>query len=186
MAKSALKILVPDKKSVWRRGIFFLIELGIAFLIASNLSTISIVKDIVGYAGQIQLGLLGIVFTGYALFQALVGDKLLIYLLTLEENQKSKLEESNESFIYLSLLQIMIVVIDLLIYMIMAAIPEDWCLTNINEVNVCIAVVLIGYMLYFNIEAMWELKSFVFNIYQLFNAHAMARVMDIIEKEEDK
>lgn len=158
----------------------------IAILIADNLTTISIVKDIVGYIGQIQVGLIGVVFTGYALFQALIGDKLMMYLLTSEKEQKSKLEESNESFIYLIVIQIIALLLDFLTYTVMTAIPDNWYLTHFNVPNVCMAAVLIEVLIYLNVEAIWEMKSFIFNVYQLFNAHAMSRVVDIIERQKEE
>lgn len=182
----ALKTLTFDKKSVFRKIIFIFLETIIAILIANSLETISIVKDVVGYIGQIQVGLIGVVFTGYALFQALIGDKLMMYLLTSEEDGKSKLEESNESFIYLIIIQIIALLIDFLVYIVMSAIPHNWYLTNINIVNECISVILIEALLYLNVEAIWEMKSFIFNVYQLFNAHAMSRVVEIIERKNEE
>ena len=179
-------MLAFDKKSALRKIIFIFVELIIAFLIAASLETISIVKDIVGYIGQIQVGLIGVVFTGYALFQALIGDKLMMYLLTSEKDQKSKLEESNESFIYLIIVQIITLLIDFATYTVMASIPDNWYLTNVNVINVCMAAGLIEGMIYLNVEAIWEMKSFIFNVYQLFNAHAMSRVVDIIEREKEE
>lgn len=168
-----------------RKILFIFVETIIAIVIAHDLKTVSIVKDIVGYIGQIQVGLIGIVFTGYALFQALIGDKLMLYLLTSEENQKSKLEESNESFIYLIVVQIIAMLLDFSIYAVMAAVSKDWHLTKYNILNECIAILGIEFIFYLNVEAIWELKSFIFNVYQLFNAHAMSRVVDIIEKQNE-
>ena len=182
----ALKTLAFDKNSILRKIIFIFLETIIAVIIANSLETISIVKDIVGYIGQIQVGLIGVVFTGYTLFQALIGDKLMMYLLTSEEGEKSKLEESNESFIYMIIIQIIALLIDFSVYMVMSAIPHNWYLTNINVVNVCISVVFIEALLYLNVEAIWEMKSFIFNVYQLFNAHAMSRVVEIIERKKEE
>lgn len=184
----ALKLLFFDKRCVKRRIIFTLLEGMIALHIAYDLNTISVVKDIFGYIGQIQVGLIGVVFTGYALFQALIGDQLMLYLLTSDGDgdKKSKLEESNESFIYLIIVQIIVVLIDFLAYIIMSAMVENWCLTSINILNILIAAILIAVMLYMNIESIWELKSFIFNVYQLFNAHAVSRVVDIISKQKEK
>ena len=110
----------------------------------------------------------------------------MLYLLTSEEDGKSKLEESNESFIYLIIIQIIALLIDFLVYIVMSAIPHNWYLTNINIVNECISVILIEALLYLNVEAIWEMKSFIFNVYQLFNAHAMSRVVEIIERKNEE
>ena len=120
------------------------------------------------------------------MFQALIGDKLILYLLTSEKSGKSKLEESNESFIYLIVVQIIALLIDLLVYIVMVALPDDWCMTNSNMANVCMATVIVVIMFYLNVEAICGMVSFIFNVYQLFNAHAMARIIDIIEKEKEK
>lgn len=177
-------MLAFDKKSAMRKIIFIFIETIIASAIANSSKTVSIIKDITGYIGQIQVGLIGIVFTGYALFQALIGDKLMLYLLTAEKEQKSKLEESNESFIYLIVVQIIALLTDFFIYTFMTTVTGDWHLTKFNMLNVFMAVVGIESMFYLNIETIWELKSFIFNVYQLFNAHAMSRVVDIIENQK--
>lgn len=186
MIYESLKLLVFNKKSILRKILFIFFEMVISIIIAKNLETVRLVKEIVSYIGQIQLGLIGIVFTGYALFQALIGDKLMLYLLSSEKDEKSKLEESNESFIYLIIIQIIALLLDLLMYIIMLVVPDNWYFTNNDELNVCVAAVFIAFMLYLNVEAIWELKSFIFNVYQLFNAHAVSRVVDIIEREKMK
>ena len=174
-----------DRKTALRKLVFIFGEILISFIIANSIETVSIIKDISGYIGQIQVGLVGIVFTGYALFQALIGDSLLLFLLSLEENEKSKLEESNESFISLVIVQIIAVLIDFLFYVVMCSVSAEWHLTNSNIINVMLSVIGVVSLFYINIEAIWEMKSFIFNVYQLFNAHAMSRVIDIIEKNKD-
>lgn len=181
-----LKQLIYNKQAAWRRAVFILLEIIIAIQIAKNIETVSIVKEIGGYIGQVQAGLIGAVFTGYALFQALIGDTLLLYLLTVEKKQKTKLQELNESFVCLLVMQILALLFDVLIYLIMNAVPKDWCFTTIDFLNVGMATSCIGVMIYINVETIWELKSFIFNVYQVFNANAMSRVVDIIEQKKEK
>ncbi len=180
----AIQLIAFKRDAVIRKIIFVIAEAVVAVLIAVNEDTIGIVKEIAGYIGQIQVGLIGVVFTGYALFQALISDELLMYLLESEEGQKSKLKESNEYFIELVILQILILIINLFIYVLMCAIPKIWCLTSCYGINVSIASVFILVVFYINIETIWELKSFIFNVFQLFNAYAVSRVISKLKNDK--
>lgn len=53
---------------------------------------------------------------------------------------------------------------------------------NENYNNEILAGIFLLLILHCNIESIWEMKSFIFNIFQLFNLHAYARMKEIKEK----
>lgn len=74
-------------------------------------------ESILEMINTVILSLFAVVFTGYALFQALMGDKLLLLLLMIEatndNDASSKLEETNRYFVKVMLLQFFLVMVNL-------------------------------------------------------------------------
>lgn len=167
-----------------------------AIIIASSSDTVELfVKSVETFNGII-LSLFGIVFTGYAFFQALINDDLLVRLLASPQkinekkvegsNNKSMLQESNEYFINVMMLDVFAIFISSFLKITIGSMEKDFTLTNSLILNNTIAFV--GIFTYFVImfRIVWEMKSFVFNIFQLFNAHAGSKAIELINQEESK
>ena len=99
--------------------------------------------DILG----IFLAILGIVFTGYALFQAIINDELLIKLLEIksdENDNQSKLQETNESFAMLMMQNLMIIVLSLVLKMTISGLNDEFLLfESISFSNVTAIILMI-------------------------------------------
>ena len=101
------------------------------------------------------------------------------------EEEKSKLQETNETFVKCMLLNIVAIIVSLLLRIIISCIPEDFVVFKKLEYNNITAAFLISLYFYFIITIIWEVKSFVFNIFQLFNAYAGTRVLKIFEDDSN-
>ena len=102
------------------------------------------------------------------------------------DNKNYKLSEAN---IYLSevmIFQIGCMLLDLLVIVFMIVLPEDWTLLSNNMLNEAFATIGISFLLYCSVESIWEMKSFIFNVFQLFNLHAYSRIAKIQENQSDK
>lgn len=174
--KACCNILKIDKNNWIRKFVFIIIELVFSIIMAVQTSTVPIAKEAFQVLLSINITLLAILFTGYGIFQALINDKLLVVLLSVD---KGDLSESNQYFVEVMFFQIFCLMINIFIVLFCIVIPENWCLLHFDDVNTLLAGIGICPILHINIEAIWEMRSFIFNMYQLFNLHALSRITEI-------
>jgi hypothetical protein len=193
----AFKEIVPRKDNYGSFICVATFALAPAMIIAISNETIDLFVKAVETFNGIILTLFGIVFTGYAFFQALINDDLLIRLMdssskTSEKKAKnssgkSKLQESNEYFVNIMMLDVFAIFISSFLLITVGSLDSSFSLPLKVVCNNTIA--FIGMYLYFITMfcIVWEMKSFVFNIFQLFNAHAGSKAIQLInhEKTED-
>ena len=182
--------LKPTKKDVKKILLICLIAFIPAFLIGYSEDTVTIFGDSVEKINDVLLAIFGIVFTGYVFFQALINDELLIRMLNdkVEKNgkEKSKLQETNEEFVYLMMLCVFFVLLNLFLLLCVGAIPKDFVCFDKRIYNNTLAIILLDLYFFFIFYIMWEVKSFIFNIFQLFKMHAGTRVIEILNEDDKK
>lgn len=183
--RKSFSLLKVNKQNFPRKIIFVVLELFVAAIVAQQVATISVMKEVVEVLISVTLALLAIVFTGYAFFQALLNDRLLIALISDDTNKKNKLVETNSYFVEVMMLQIFCLAINILVIIVMIISPTDWYLFSCNMINELIAGGLILLYLHLNVECIWEMKSFIFNTFQLFNLYAYSRISNIVNEEKD-
>ena len=76
-----LKMFVPKWKEKGTYIISGMLSIIPAFLAATSPFTVEIFRDLVQMVRDVALAMFGIVFTGYAIFQALIGKEMLIRML---------------------------------------------------------------------------------------------------------
>ena len=182
----SLKILKPNKSNFLHKLIFGIIEVAVALIMAKRTDTIGLTENVLQVVITVMLAFLAVVFTGYAFFQALINDKLLISMIATGDNKNNKLSEANIYFAEVMIFQIGCMLLDLLVIVFMIVLPEDWTLLSNNMLNEAFATIGISFLLYCNVESIWEMKSFIFNVFQLFNLHAYSRIAKIQENQSDK
>ena len=182
----SLKILKPNKSNFLLKLIFGIIEVTVAFIMAKRTDTIGLTENVLQVVITVMLAFLAVVFTGYAFFQALINDKLLVSMIATGDNKNNKLSEANIYFAEVMIFQIGCMLLDLLVIVFMIVLPEDWTLLSNNMLNEAFATIGISFLLYCNVESIWEMKSFIFNVFQLFNLHAYSRIAKIQENQSDK
>ena len=182
----SLKILKPDKSNFLHKLIFGIIEVILAIIMVKRVDTISLTEDVLQVVITVMLAFLAVVFTGYAFFQALINDKLLVSMIVAGDDKNNKLSEANNYFAEVMIFQIGCMLLDLLVIVFMIVLPEGWTLLSNNMLNEALATIGISFLLYCNVESIWEMKSFIFNVFQLFNLHAYSRIAKIQENQSDK
>ena len=182
----SLKILKPDKSNFLHKLIFGIIEVILAIIMVKRVDTISLTEDVLQVVITVMLAFLAVVFTGYAFFQALINDKLLVSMIVAGDDKNNKLSEANNYFAEVMIFQIGCMLLDLFVIVFMIVLPEDWTLLSNNMLNEALAAIGISLLLYCNVESIWEMKSFIFNVFQLFNLHAYSRIAKIQENQSDK
>lgn len=182
----AFSVFKPSKDNVVSLMLLFLFSLIPAVIMSKGENTVLSFLGAVDLVLNLMLGLFGILFTGYAIFQAILNERLLIKMLEEtkgeEEKEKSLLQWTNESFTELMMLTIFGIMISFFLKLILGGIGVEFSLFSIECVNeICSAILCTGYF-FFSAVVIWEMKSFVFNIFQLFNAYSGTRIIELIER----
>ena len=131
----SLKILKPNKSNFLHKLIFGIIEVTVAFIMAKRTDTIGLTENVLQVVITVMLAFLAVVFTGYAFFQALINDKLLVSMIATGDNKNNKLSEANIYFAEVMIFQIGCMLLDLLVIVFMIVLPEDWTLLSNNMLN---------------------------------------------------
>lgn len=123
LIKESIGLIKPDKKIVsLRNAVLIFPSLFLGIMASLNENTILIMKSNVSLVKDVLLAIWGIVFTGYALFQAFIGDEMLVKMLentVMEgENRISQLQETNTLFAKVMMLCFIEIFISLLVIMI--------------------------------------------------------------------
>ena len=187
----AVKLLKISKKNVWRKLTFMMLELFVAILLSISSTTLIRFATFLELLNGVLIAFFSVVFTGYALFQALVGERLLLYLVNetidADGEEKSQLEDSNDYFAKVMLAQFILILLNIFCVMILNIVTDlnISCMLDFSQ-REWIGAVVIFILIHLNFEVLWEIKSFIFNVFQLFNGHAMARIIEMVEKEKEE
>ncbi|MCB2361593.1 hypothetical protein [Clostridium estertheticum] len=195
----AFNEILPRKDSYGTFIVAIVCSIIPAIIISISSGTVNLfVKAIETLNGTI-LASFGIIFTGYAFFQALLSDDLLLRLLdSTQKNsakegesdvEKSKLQESNEYFANIMMLDVFAIFINAFMIITIGSLGSDFSLPIKTSLNNIFA--FIGIYIYLSIMfcIILEMKSFIFNTFQLFNAHAGSKAVELLNgdnTEEDE
>lgn len=184
---ASMKQLLPKKREKFKYIFALIISLVPAYMIAVSEDTIFIFRDCVQILTNAVIALFGIIFTGYALFQALIGKEMLIRMLqntvVKDKSEKSKLQETNETFAETMMLEFACIVTGIIIQIILNCLPEKYSIFDNLILNNLLAGIGIYLYFYLSFIVLMEIKSFIFNIIQLFNFHAGTRVMEMMQAD---
>lgn len=182
--KTAFTELFPRKKIEAHHMIIMSFSLVVSICLKNNNATFTTFINIVELLNTIVLALFGIVFTGYALFQALVDINMLERMLTVKGG-KTAVQISNEYFLNVMLLDIFCIILNTGLLILLKVFPIE--LLNYGNSGVVLISVILLFCVYFTTQilAIWEMKSFVFNVYQLFNIYAGSKAVEILKKNKN-
>lgn len=184
----SLKMFIPNWKEKGTYIIACILSIVPSFLAAFSFQTIEIVKNFVDLMNTVSLTMFGIVFTGYGLFQALIGKEMLVRMLQTTigqgKKEKSKLQETNELFVKTMMLEFICILVSSILILVLNCIPNEFNLLNNKHWNELLAFWGIFLFLYIFFVTLIEIKSFIFNIFQWFNFHAGSRLMEMLNDED--
>ncbi len=186
----ALSVYKIRKSNICENSIILLLCTIVSVILGISTNTVTLFTNSVSIFLNVSLTLFGIVFTGYAIFQALLGNRLIIHLfedVTITKNnmKKSKLQETNENFVNLMMLFIFGIIINIILSIVMPVFPLYYCLCdNIHLCNVA-AIILIDIFLYIMGVMVWRMVSFIANIFHLLNAYAVSKLLEVADEESD-
>lgn len=184
----ALSVYKIRKTNIVENGIILLLCTIIAMILGKSVNIVALVGNTVSIFLNVSLTLFGIVFTGYAIFQTLLSNKLTLSLfednsLGKDNTPKSKLQETNENFVCLMMLFIFGIILNIVLNIIIPVIPSDFGLFNNMVTNLITAIILIDILLYIMGIMIWRMVSFIGNIFNLFNAYAVSKLIEALNEE---
>lgn len=185
LVKSALKMYIPNKR--YRKRIIgeSMVCLIPAILMGVSLSTQEDFLEGVEIVNSTIVSIFGVVFTGYALFQAFINNELLLRMVNDgDADGKNKFQETNDTFAELMILCVISIIVNILLKLTINSLPVDFILFDRKFYNDMVAIVLLQLYFVFTANILLELKSFIFNIFQLFNLHAGTKIIQILKEEK--
>lgn len=155
--------------------------LGVSF---SN-HTISSIINIIEVFKDLTITLFGIVFSGYALFQAFCSKELITKMLIYKAKNKNLFQEYNLSFFLLSKLYLAMIIINIVLLMILDNIPQNYELPFFSSyTNNVLTTIFLTLYTFFSIYSILEIRSLIYNIYQAFNINSLNIGIDILNGKE--
>lgn len=151
-----------------------------AFLIGFSSCTVDAMKSIIDTFITVYIGLLGVTFTGYAFFLALINGRLIEILVDTPnaKGEENKFSEMNESFVRLMFLYISFLTLNIVLKILLSPVDNNFKIfDNIMIDNILAAVGILVYT-YCSLIAVWHVKSYVYNIFQTFNLHAIEEYIE--------
>lgn len=152
-----------------------------------------ILGDYLDILMNINLIMFGLLFTGYSIFQALLSEKIIIILLNVKEkktdpDEKSLLLRNNEYFINVMIVQFYCILLDVFIILIMKCINAlnfNIFFASHRIIIDIIASFVIFAIISINLFSIVEVKSFIINIFRIFNLSAYFQVTEYLDKNSN-
>ncbi|WML30211.1 hypothetical protein RCG24_20385 [Neobacillus sp. OS1-32] len=186
----SLKRFTLSKQRMKILGVLFIIIfLTQKFLIYPTTSAISVIADIAVNINYVIIPIFAVIITGYSIFQALSNGSTLIRLIAVKhEEQLDKFSTYNVYFYGLSIFYLGITIMNLLLLVTFKYLPVDWCLSFFSKLtNEYIAAVLISLYLVIILYFLIEIKSFIYNLFQIFTTNAAeSSIQYLVNDEKEK
>lgn len=195
LMKKGLLDLLPtegkDKKKQWLK--FFLLtifSIVVVFNISNSKDKVSVIKSIVSIINDIDLVLLGIVFTGFSLFQAIVNKSVLKTLLNFDSsskkgsNSKDSFVQLNQSYYFLMSNYVVNIFINVPLLLLLNSIPKIDMKLFFFHCECFVKILLFCYLLLSSL-VIYELKYFLFNLFSVFTLKTTMEIHEIFESEKN-
>ncbi|MEA3318673.1 MAG: hypothetical protein U9Q88_01515 [Bacillota bacterium] len=180
---NGIKSIIPSRKRMIFLTILYLIIYFFYYNFIEYINGLESTLNMVNNVYIIVIPIFAIVITGYAIFQALTNGRTLLALLKANDNERNKFQEYNYFFFSISILYLAIIVANFLFSIILNILPKDWFLPYFTQnINNRIFCFFISIYIVFILNAIIEMKSFIYNLYQLFSSHAVASAIEQLKK----
>lgn len=168
------------------RRIAFIISIVFSVLISFNSETVLYVKEIIEFFNGVAIDVFAIIFTGYALFQAIMGKKMLRNLMMKNENGDTYLKISNDYFLNIMMLYFVEIIINIILTIVLKTVASDFTVFTCMILNNVACSILLFLYFYYCMYTLLETKNFIFNVYQILNIYAASEIKEDEEQQNKK
>lgn len=165
--------------------IFSILFMPISLYIVKSNNTYNHIINLIEQSNNLMIPLFTVVFTGYSIFQAFTSGKIVLELLSINVNNKSQFEEFNLNFFETIMYYLLLIGINYLGLSILPIIYEIYLTnTDIYLNTKKFLPIIVHIYIFFNMYALLEIRSFLFNIYQCFNMSAFKTGIDELQQQK--
>ena len=165
------------------RVVFLLIAFAISFIYSSYYTSLnsSAIEKIVERSNTIILALLAIIITGYAIFQAMASKTVLTFLsaYTDSNSNESVFNTMQHTTFFMTMNYIIIIVIN---YLLLAVLDIFTSHTFSDMLTLSLMILYCVYISYWIVE----MKSFMYNLYQIFQVVSGIQLIGPIQNNDGK
>ncbi|MBD7937151.1 hypothetical protein H9655_08915 [Cytobacillus sp. Sa5YUA1] len=167
----------------------------ILFVLFKQISAVNLILEITNKLNAIIIPIFTVLITGYAIFQALANGNTLIRMISVKhvdtDNQKlenlSKFGVYNLYFYGLSIFYLSLIILNYLLSVSLVMVNEDWSFSSFsatqNEI-ICSLAITIYLMVVLNF--LIEIKSFIFNLFQIFITNGVNEITKYLEEKDSE
>lgn len=168
--------------------IFVAVFIFLKFVLFNVASAIDIISDITVNVNTIIIPIFTIIVTGYAIFQALANDQTMITLIAVKHKEhSSKFKIYNLYFLGVGVFYLIIIIINFLLMIIFKYLSSNWYFLYLSkETNELISALLISFYITFILNFLIELKSVIYNLFQVFVTNASSNGINFLKSEIEK
>ncbi|MEW4290056.1 hypothetical protein [Rossellomorea marisflavi] len=174
------------------RRIIFLIVIGILFypflkyLAFGNLSAVVVTSKLALNLNNILIPTFAVIITGYAIFQALASGPTLIRMISVNHGKDlNKFAVYNLYFFGLSIIYLILLIINFVILLCVDMVDPNWSLKLFsNSTNEHLICILITVYLLTVINFVIELKSFIWNLLQIFLTNGASAATEYLVEQK--
>lgn len=178
--KIALNEVKFEGSSRWQWGLSGAISLVLSIITCFSKDTIEILKTTASTFNSVSLAIIAMIFTAYALFQALLNDDMVWEM----SKYNNLLETSNQSFLGVFFLYLSNIIINTILIIILSTLPTEFGISNDYWIDSTICFVFIWIYEIFTFRILIEIRNFAINIYKVFIAHNKLSLLKKENKEE--
>lgn len=159
-----------------------LIAIALGYLIGYSKDIVELIREIVENANGIFLAFIAIVFGSYSIFQALLSRDIIDLLISSDGHI---LKDSNRTFLNLTILYTVGIVINFVFSVILKILPNDFLL--VDNVIVCNIISWIGITIYLFLHLLLfsEMINFAINLYRMFCVYNAMKALDSVDNDEE-
>lgn len=168
-----------NKKSTVQYMVSITLAAIVAYVIVYKSDTVELFTNAVDVINDTSLALIAIVFGTYSIFQALMTDTVMWTLLLSKNNL---LNVSNKSFLHLIILFLIEIIMNIVLLIIMPAVPNEFCILDNLVIANLLAFILMLMYFGFCFLLFYEIKNFAVNLYQMFNVYNIYKGIELVEK----
>lgn len=178
------KIKPSPRRSIFLLVVFVVIYTTYVTHFIKEINAIDSTLSIINTINSVFIPIFAVIITGFAIFQALTNGRTLLALLRANENEKSKFQEYNYFFFSISILYLFFIILNFTLTVFLNNTSHDWYIVYFSiDVNNKLFSFLVSIYLTCVINSLIEMKSFIYNLYQVFSASATANAIEYFNSD---